>query len=70
METVLNCVLYGVLIEIALKAIEKFLGNFNEFKNTSLCKQIRMTLKHYIIESQTSQSCAGEETRYLEEWRS
>ena len=48
METVLNGVLYGILIEISLKAIENFLGNFDDFKNTSLCKQIRMNLKHYI----------------------
>ena len=46
-ETVVNGVLYGVLIEIALKAIENFWGNSDEFKNASLCKQIGMALKHY-----------------------
>ena len=48
METVLNGVLYGVLIEIAQNAIGNFWGNSDEYKNVGLCEQIRMALKHYI----------------------
>ena len=48
METVVNGVLYGVLIEIALKAIENFWDNSDEFKNANFCKQIGMTLKRYL----------------------
>ena len=48
METVVNGVLYGVLLKITLKVINNTLKVSNEFKNESMCKKIIIVLERYM----------------------